>query len=72
MQPEIIKLCLSRLQKAKSDFNASLNLFKEDLLLQALNRAYYAVFHSAKALLALDNFETKNIRELLLILMNIM
>ena len=59
MQPEIIKLSLSRLQKAKSDYDASLILFHEDLLLQALNRAYYAIFHSVKALLALDSFETK-------------
>ena len=58
MQPERDKLYLVRLQKAKSDFEASLILYKENMLLQALNRAYYAIFHSAKALLALDNFET--------------
>jgi uncharacterized protein (UPF0332 family) len=59
MKDKKVTLCLARFKKAQSDFDAALVLLQEDMLLQALNRAYFSIFHSVKALLALDSFETK-------------
>jgi uncharacterized protein (UPF0332 family) len=59
MQPEYVILCNKRLNKAKTDWESSVLLCNNHLLLQAMNRAYYAVFHATRAFLALDNFDSR-------------
>jgi uncharacterized protein (UPF0332 family) len=54
MQPKIKDLCLYRIEKAKGDLKAARILLKKKLYSQSLNRSYYAIFHMARALLALD------------------
>ncbi len=59
MQPEIIDLSRYRMEKAKADLMAAEILFNEGLFDQSLNRSYYAIFHSVRSLLALDQFDSK-------------
>jgi len=48
-----------RLQKAKDDLESSQLLFDNNKLSQSINRSYYSIFHAARALLALENFDSK-------------
>ena len=59
MQPEIIDLSRYRMEKAKADMAASEILLNEGLFDQSLNRSYYAIFHSVRSLLALDQFDSR-------------
>lgn len=59
MQPEIIDLSRYRMEKAKADMTASEILLNEGLFDQSLNRSYYAIFHSVRSLLALDQFDSR-------------
>ena len=47
-----------RLNRAKEDLEAAKLLFKEGNFRIANNRAYYAIFHSMRAVLVLDNFDS--------------
>ncbi len=47
-----------RLEQADEALKAARTLFKEELLGSAVNRAYYAMFYSVLALLALEKKET--------------
>lgn len=59
MRPEIIDLSRYRLEKSKIDLLAAEILYKEGLFDQSLNRSYYAIFHSVRSLLALDQFDSR-------------
>ncbi len=55
MSPKISKeLSKHRLQQAKDDLTASKALYDLKLYKAANNRAYYSIFHSIKAVLALE------------------
>ena len=54
-----------RLEKAKEDLNTAERNYKESDYRAANNRAYYAIFHSLRAVLALDSYDSKNIVGLL-------
>ena len=47
------------LQKAESCLDAAKVLFDNNLYEHSVNRSYYAIFHSMRAVLALESFETK-------------
>ena len=48
-----------RLQKAREDLDAAKLLFENESYRIANNRAYYSMFHAARAVLALDSFDSK-------------
>ena len=55
MSPKISKeLARHRLEQAKEDLKASKVLYDIKLFKSANNRAYYSIFHSMKAILALE------------------
>jgi len=59
MQPKIRDLCTYRIEKAHNDLKAAKFLLEQKLFSQSLNRSYYAIFHITRALLALDEFESR-------------
>lgn len=59
MQPKIRDLCTYRIEKAQNDLKAAKFLLEQKLFSQSLNRSYYAIFHITRALLALDEFESR-------------
>ncbi len=56
---EIIDLALYRLDKAKTDLIAAKKTLELEMFDTAANRSYYAIFHSARAILALDGQDYK-------------
>ena len=52
-------LCLYRIEKAKDDLKVAKLLFEKNHYSQSMNRSYYAIFHITRALLALDEFDTR-------------
>ena len=56
---ELRDLALYRLEKAKSDLNASKKTLELEMYDTAANRSYYAIFHAARAVLALDGEDYK-------------
>ena len=56
---EIIKLSNMRLLKAKKDLESAKLLLDNGLVTQSINRSYYSIFHSVRALLAYDRFDSK-------------
>ena len=52
-------LSLYRLQRAREDLASAQNNYKNNDFRTANNRAYYAIFHSLRAVLALDGFDSK-------------
>lgn len=59
MEKKQLDLSAYRLEKARDDLEtAEINL-KENKLSQSINRSYYAMFHAARSLLALDKFDSK-------------
>ena len=60
MSPKISKeLSKHRIQQAKEDLAAGKLLYKEKFYKSANNRAYYSIFHSIKAVLALEPIDFK-------------
>ena len=55
MQKDYAKYCLDR---AKEDLKAAQLLFENGNYRIANNRAYYAIFHSMRAVLAFDNIDS--------------
>jgi uncharacterized protein (UPF0332 family) len=47
------------LEKAKEDLETAGSNFNDNKLSQSINRSYYAMFHAARSLLALDKFDSK-------------
>ena len=52
-------LSLYRWQRANEDYSSSQSNLQAGDLRTATNRAYYAIFHALRAILALDEFDTK-------------
>ncbi len=48
-----------RLEKAHENLKAAKLLFQSNLLAESINRSYYCIFHSARALIAYDKFDSK-------------
>ena len=60
MSPKISKeLAKHRLEQAKEDFVAATALYDLKLYKAANNRAYYAIFHAIKSVLALEPIDFK-------------
>ncbi len=60
MSPKISKdLSKHRLEQAKEDLTAAKLLYDSSLFKSANNRAYYSIFHSIKAVLALEPIDFK-------------
>ena len=60
MSPKISKdLAKHRLEQAFDDLKASEILYQSNLYKSANNRAYYSIFHSIKAVLALEPIDFK-------------
>lgn len=59
MEYSEIELSKYRLDKAKEDLLASKELFNSEKYAQSINRSYYAIFHSTRALLAFDRYDSK-------------
>ena len=60
MSPKISKeLSKHRLEQAKEDLEASKMLYENKFYKSANNRAYYSIFHSIKAVLALEPIDFK-------------
>ncbi len=59
MEDKIRDLALYRLEQAKDNLEEASILFEIGKLKGANNRAYYAIFHSIKAILALEEVDFK-------------
>ena len=56
---EIKDLATVRLQHAQEDLESSILLLEKDQYKSAANRSYYAIFHAMRAVLALNNIDSK-------------
>lgn len=54
-----LELALYRLEKSKQTLNASKIMFENHMYQDSVNRSYYAIFHAARALLALEGVDYK-------------
>ena len=59
MEDRILALSNYRIDKAKEDLESSKALFTINKYAQSINRSYYSMFHSTRALLAFDKFDSK-------------
>lgn len=59
MNNMIIELARYRMEKAKNDLKASKIMLENNLFSQSLNRSYYSIFHSVRAVLAFEQFDSK-------------
>jgi uncharacterized protein (UPF0332 family) len=59
MEKRQLDLSAYRIEKAKDDLETAEMNLKENKLSQSINRSYYAMFHAARALVALDKFDSK-------------
>ena len=57
MQHEIETLCRYRLERAKEDLQAARVNHSSGLFKASINRSYYAIFHSIRAVNILDGFD---------------
>lgn len=57
MPLDIKTLCQYRLERAKEDLLAAENSHQAGFYKAAINRSYYAIFHSIRAVNVLDNFD---------------
>ena len=58
-EQKIIALSKYRLEKAKEDLTASRINLENGLIKASINRSYYAIFHSIRAVNALNEFDSK-------------
>lgn len=49
----------NRIERAKEDLDVAVEMFNEDHFRIANNRAYYSIFHSMRAVLAFDGYDSK-------------
>ena len=54
-----------RLERAKQEYGVSQLLYKENQLLAANNRAYYAIFYAIRAVLALEKKDFKRHKDVI-------
>lgn len=60
-----IEFALYRLERAKEEYGTAELLYKENKLLAANNRAYYSIFYSIRAVLAMDRIDFKRHKDVL-------
>ncbi len=60
-----IDLALYRLERAKTEYETAELLYKENKLLAANNRAYYSIFYSIRAVLAMERVDFKKHKDVL-------
>lgn len=66
MSPKISKeLALHRLEQAKEDLEVGKLVYHQKYYKAANNRAYYSIFHSIKAILALEPIDFKRHKDVL-------
>jgi len=65
MLPKLKDICKYRLEKSREELKAAQILFKEGLYSQTLNRSCYAIFSAVRALLLMDEFESRKHPELI-------
>lgn len=59
MDDKIRSLAKYRIEKAEDDLKSAKLLHTNSFYSQSLNRSYYSIFHSVRALLAFDKFDSK-------------
>lgn len=59
MDGSVVDLSKYRFQNAVEDLEASQSLFNEGRVRQSVNRSYYAIFHSMRAVTALDQYDSR-------------
>lgn len=59
------EFALYRLERAKEEYETALLLYKENKLLAANNRAYYSIFYSIRAVLAMERVDFKRHKDIL-------
>ena len=59
MEREQIDLSIYRMEKAKNDLETSGENLQKNRISQSINRSYYAMFHAARAVLALDKLDSR-------------
>ncbi len=59
MEDEVVELAKYRLDKAKMDLSSAELNFQNQFFSQSINRSYYSIFHSVRALLSFDKFDSK-------------
>ena len=60
-----LEFALYRLERAKEEYDTSELLYKENKLLAANNRAYYSIFYSIRAVLAMERVDFKKHKDVL-------
>ena len=56
---KIVSLSNYRFKKAEDNLEAAKILFESSHFAESINRSYYAIFHSLRALLAFNEFDSK-------------
>ena len=59
VKEESCDLAIYRIERAEEDYNSAILLFENSDYRAANNRAYYSVFHSLRAVLSLDEYDSK-------------
>ena len=62
---ESIDLALYRIERAKEEYETAELLYKKNKLLAANNRAYYSIFYSIRAVLAMERIDFKKHKDVL-------
>lgn len=62
---KFLELAFYRLDRAREDLDSAEILYKSNKLKAANNRAYYSIFHSIRAILALDNKDFKRHKDVI-------
>ena len=66
MSPKISReLANHRLEQAKGDLEDAILLYEHERFLSANNRAYYAIFHAIKSVLALEPIDFKKHKDVI-------
>lgn len=65
MDEKAIELAKYRLERAKQDVSDTELLYKNNSLLAANNRAYYAIFHAIQAVLSLERVDFKRHKDVI-------
>lgn len=60
-----IEFAKYRLERAKEEYETAQLLYKENKLLAANNRAYYSIFYSIRAVLAMEKIDFKKNKDVL-------
>ena len=59
MENRVVELSKYRIDKAQKDLESAEILLNKKLYAQSINRSYYPIFHSVRALLAFERFDSR-------------